>query len=700
MGNGAAWRPPLTRWSLFAVAWHASVWGGAALLLWALTLLGGANAASLGALTSLVILALVSELRPVVMPGNDPYGVVASDAFVFAILYIYGIGPALLAQAVVTLTSELMRRKTAWKVFFNVGQYSVSMAAAWPIMLLAGVEPSMASPTTMIDGADLPWMVATWVVYFLVNNTLVAGVSADEGQSFREAFFEDIWYYVLTHSAVFVLSPVVALVALGPWQMLPLFLLPLFAVYKAAAISREKDHAASHDALTGLPNRRLMAGRAAEAIALAERDGTGAAILLLDLNRFKEINDTLGHAAGDQVLQIAAQRIRAAVRPGDTVARLGGDEFAVVLPDLTDALPAVEVAGRVRASLRDALHVEDAVLAMDVSIGVALFPEHGADVEDLLRRADVAMYLAKENRSHIEVFRADHDSASTGRLSLLGALRRAIDDRDIVVHYQPIVTVPGFDVVGMEALVRWNHPVRGLLPPSEFLPVAESSGLMHRLTRLVLEDAIGQAAAWRDAGHQIPVAVNVTLRDLAGASLVETCEQLLAHHGLTGESLQLEITERLLMAEPDSVGRQVEALADRGVRFSLDDFGTGFASLVMLRRLPVDRLKIDSSFVRRLSVGDDDRAIVRSIIDLAHALGMSVVAEGVETALVWQRLHELGCDTAQGWHIGRDMPADEANEWLRVHAATRPTVAPSMSPSRDAAGSESAPLRLVQGVGD
>jgi diguanylate cyclase (GGDEF)-like protein len=700
MGNGAAWRPPLTRWSLFAVTWHVSVWGGAALLLWALTLLGDANIATLGALATLVLLALVAELRPVVLPGNDPYGVVVSDAFVFAILFVYGIGPALLAQALVTLSSELVRRKAAWKVLFNVGQYSVSLAATWPIMLLVGVEPTLAAPTLSFGAGDLPWMAATWVVYFLVNNTLVAGVSADEGLTFGEAFLEDIWYYVLTHAAVLALSPVVALVALGPWPMLPLFLLPLFAVYKAAAISREKDHAASHDALTGLPNRRLMAARAAEAIAGAEREGTGAAVLLLDLNRFKEINDTLGHAAGDQVLQIAAQRIRAAVRPGDTVARLGGDEFALVLPLLSDALPAVEVAGRVRTSLREALHVEDAVLAMDVSIGIALYPEHGTEVEDLLRRADIAMYLAKENRSHIEVFRADHDSASTGRLSLLGALRRAIDDRDIVVHYQPIVTVPEFDVVGMEALVRWNHPVRGLLPPAEFLPVAESSGLMHRLTGLVLEDAIGQAAAWRDAGHAIPVAVNVTLRDLAGPSLAETCEHLLGQHGLTGEALQLEITERLLMAEPDSVSRQVEALAERGVRFSLDDFGTGFASLVMLRRLPVDRLKIDSSFVRRLSIGDDDRAIVASIIDLAHALGMRVVAEGVETAAVWQRLHELGCDTAQGWHIGRDMPADEASEWLRVHRATRPvrTVDPAMKGIVE--GSDPAPLRLIQGVGD
>jgi EAL domain-containing protein (putative c-di-GMP-specific phosphodiesterase class I) len=306
-----------------------------------------------------------------------------------------------------------------------------------------------------------------------------------------------------------------------------------------------------------------------------------------------------------------------------------------------------------------------------------------------LRRADIAMYLAKENATHIEVFKADHESTSTGRLSLLGALRRALDDGDIVVHYQPIVLVPGFDVVGMEALVRWNHPERGLVPPAEFLAVAESSGLMHRLTRVVLEDAIKRCAAWRDAGHRVPVAVNVSMRDLAGPSLVDTCSQLLAEYDVPGDLLQLEITERLLMADPETVGRTVDALAGLGIRLSLDDFGTGFASLVMLRRLPVDRLKIDSSFVRRLALGDDDRAIVGSIIDLAHSLGMTAVAEGVETAMVWQRLHDLGCDAAQGWHIGRDMPADEAGEWLRMHAATRPT-----APIR---GDDDAPpsLRLV-----
>jgi diguanylate cyclase (GGDEF)-like protein len=668
--GGPGWRPSLRRWSLFALTWHVAVWGGAAALIAAVVSLEAPSGLP-APLLVLLALALIAELRPVVLPGNDPYGVIVSDAFVFAILYVYGIVPALLAQAVVTVASELLRRKALWKVAFNVGQYTLSLLAVWPVMLVVGETPSLAAPTASFAGSDVGWMAATWVVYFLVNTTLVAGVSADEGQTFVESFFEDFWYYLLTHFAVFVLSPVVALVALGAWQMLPLLLLPLFAVHRAAEISREKDHAASHDVLTGLPNRRLMAARAAEAAAAHERDGTAMAVLLLDLNRFKEVNDTLGHAAGDQVLQIAAQRLQRAVRPGDTVSRLGGDEFAIVLPEIGDALRAVEVAARVRQSLREPLHLDQSLLDLDASIGIALIPDHAACVEDLLRRADVAMYLAKENRTHIEVYRAEHESGTTGRLSILGGLRRALDDRDLVVHYQPIVAVDSYDVVGMEALVRWRHPVRGLLPPSEFLPVAETSGLMHRLTGFVIEDAVAQAAAWRTLGLRVPASVNVSLRDLAGGALVDACARALSEHGVDGDLLRLEVTERQLMAEPDAVARTVERLAELGVRLSLDDFGTGFASLVLLRRLPVAHLKVDASFVRRLHLGEDDRAIVRSIVDLAHAMGMTAIAEGVESAAVWEQVRALGCDAAQGWHVAVDMPPHEALEWLRMHQATR-----------------------------
>jgi diguanylate cyclase (GGDEF)-like protein len=682
MGSEQPWRPSLKRWSGFAVTWHLCVWGGLVLLLGALMQVVR-DATLHPALVALVVLALVAELRPVVMPGNDTYGVVVSEAFTLAVLYMYGIGPALLTQAVVTVASEVMRRKPLWKLMFNVGQYSLSIAAIWPLMVLVGQTPSLAAPATSFSGDDLWWMAITWVVFYLVNTTLVAGVSADEGLTFTESFFEDFWYYVLTHFAVFVLSPVVALVALDAWQMLPLFLLPLFAVYKAAAISREKDHAATHDQLTSLPNRRLLIMRIQEALTAAQRDEQGAAVLLLDLNRFKEINDTLGHSVGDEVLQVTAERLLAAVRPQDTVCRLGGDEFAIVLPDLPDVLPAVDVAGRVRSSLREPMHVGEAVLDLDVSIGIAMYPQQAESTEDLLRRADVAMYLAKENGSHIEVYRADQEEVTAGRMSLLSALRRAIDHHDLVVHYQPVVDVATYRVVGMEALVRWNHPQRGLLSPAEFLPLAESSGLMHRLTQLVVADSVAQAARWREDGLAVPVAVNVSLRDLAGPTLIDTCRRALHEHALPGDLLQLEITERLLMAEPDAVGRTIDALADLGISLSLDDFGTGFASMVMLRRLPVARLKVDSSFVRRLHLGQDDHAIVASIIQLAHTLGMEVVAEGVETASVWDHLGALGCDAAQGWHIGRDMPADEATAWLRAQAATR--IAPR-------------PLRIVSDV--
>lgn len=659
------WHPSLLRPSLFAFTWQASVWGGLLALIWAISRMHVPGDVQIGALLTLVALALVAELRPVVVPGNDPYGVVVSDAFVFAILYLYGVGPAIVTQVIVTLCSEVARRKPLWKVLFNLGQYTISLAAAWSVMIVFGETPTLTTRLPSIDGGDLGWISLTWIVYFLVNNILVSGVSGDEGMSFREAFFEDFWYYVLTHFAVFVLSPVIALVAIGPWQLLPLFLLPLFAVYKAAAISREKDHAAMHDALTELPNRTLLIERLGDAIETARRDGSRVGVLLLDLNRFKEVNDTMGHATGDRLLTIAASRIRAAVRPDDTVARLGGDEFTVVLPGLNDDLLAVEVAGRVRVAITEPFVIDDALIDIDVSVGIAVFPDHGDDVETLLRHADVAMYLAKEHSTSIEFFRTERETDNS-RLGMLGGLRRALDDGGIEVHFQPVVGLVHDDVIGMEAFARWRHPERGLLLPGTFLPVAESSGLMHRLTRTVLDDALEQAAMWHSAGFDVPVAVNIALRDLHGMSLAETVERGLSQWGLPGSRLKLEVTESVFMADPTRVFDSIDALAELGVRLSLDDFGTGFASMVMLRRLPVDEVKIDGAFVNRITTSDDDAAIVNSIVGLSHALGLRSVAEGVENEEVRATLGTMGCDAAQGWAIAPVMMADEALNWLRT----------------------------------
>src|SRR6478735_8114598 len=662
-------RPSLAKPSLFALTWWFALVGGTVLVLWSIWQLDLRDLAMPGAFFLIGGLLVLGELRPVVMSGRDPYGVVTSHAFVFAILYIWGLAPAVVLMAVATLTSELVRRKEPWKIFFNAGQYVISIAAAWPVMLAFGVHPTPSDPLTSLQGSDIAWIVLTWIVMFVVNDALVAGVAGDEGISFREAFVEDFWYYATTHFAVFALSPLIVLVAMNAWTLIPLLLLPLFAVYKTASITREKDHQANHDALTGLPNRKLLLERLEEAVDTARRDSSPAALMMLDLDRFKEVNDTLGHQVGDRLLEIVATRIAGAVRPNDTVARLGGDEFAIVLPRVRDVVAAVEVASRIRSALAQPFHLEGMMLELEGSIGMALFPEHGEDAATLMQHADIAMYLAKEERTGIEAYRSDRDRHSTHRLGTLASLRQAIETGELELHYQPKVGLRGGGVVGVEALGRWRHPTRGLIMPDDFIPMAESSGLVHRLTEYVIETALAQTAAWYEQGMIVPIAVNISVRDLHGLSLAETVERGLERYSVPSTLLQLEITERILMDEPSRGADTIDALGALGVQLSLDDFGTGYSSLVLLKRLPVSEVKIDRSFVRRMTIAEDDATIVRSIIDLAHALGLQCVAEGVETDEAMQRLRTLGCDSVQGWHISKALPAREATAWLAAAMA-------------------------------
>ena len=657
-------RPSLGAFSLFAATWWFAILGGGGLTVWSIVTLDLRNLMMTGAFFMISALLILGELRPVVMTGRDPYGVVTSHAFVFAILYIWGIAPAIVLMAVATLTSELVRRKEPWKIFFNAGQYVLSIAATWPVMLAFGIHPTTVDPTTALVGSDIVWIVLTWIVMFVVNDALVAGVSGDEGLSFLEAFTEDFWYYATTHFAVFALSPLIVIVALNAWTLIPLLLLPLFAVYKTASISREKEHQAHHDALTGLPNRKLLLQRLDEAVETARREGGVAALFMIDLDRFKEVNDTLGHQVGDRMLEIVATRIAGAVRPNDTVARLGGDEFAIVLPRVRDELAAAEVAGRVRMALAQTFHLEGTLLELEGSIGMALFPEHGDDPATLMQHADIAMYIAKDQRTGIEAYRSDRDRHSTHRLGTLAALRQAIETGELEVHYQPKVAMRGGAVAGVEALVRWRHPTRGLVMPDEFIPMAESSGLVHRLTEYVIDAALAQTAAWYQQGMVVPIAVNISVRDLHGLGLAEVVERGLERYSVPSTLLQLEITERILMDDPARAADTIEALGSLGVRLSLDDFGTGYSSLVLLKRLPVSEVKIDRSFVRRMTIAEDDATIVRSIIDLAHALGLQCVAEGVETEETMSRLRALGCDVVQGWHISKALHADDATAWL------------------------------------
>jgi diguanylate cyclase (GGDEF)-like protein len=426
-------------------------------------------------------------------------------------------------------------------------------------------------------------------------------------------------------------------------------------LHRAAA---EREHQALHDPLTGLPNRTLFTERVRRAAASLSPDSR-LAVLLLDLDRFKEINDTLGHASGDLVLREVGARLRAGLPDSHTVARLGGDEFAVLVPALPDWDAALAVGRLVRATLGRPLPIEQLELEVTGSIGIALCPDHGTDSEPLLQRADVAMYQAKEGHTGIEVYAPERDQYSPRRLALVGALRTAIEQRDLTLLYQPKVELGSGRMVAAEALLRWRHPVHGQVPPDEFIPIAESTALIQPLGQFVLETALDQARRWRESGSSLGLAVNLSVRNLLEPNLVDQVARLVAQPGVPPGTLTLEITESGVMTDPEAAIAMLWGLRHIGVRLSIDDFGTGYSSLAYLKRLPVDEVKLDKSFVLNMTSDANDAAIVRSTIELAHNLGLQLVAEGVEDQETLELLAALGCDLVQGYHLARPMPADE-----------------------------------------
>jgi diguanylate cyclase (GGDEF)-like protein len=407
-------------------------------------------------------------------------------------------------------------------------------------------------------------------------------------------------------------------------------------------------------------------------------------VMLIDLDHFKEINDTLGHHAGDRLLRDVAARLRAAVHTPATVARLGGDEFGVLVPDVARSVEAAAIAQRLLARLREPFSIDGLRIEVDASIGIACAPEHGSAVEQLVQRADIAMYAAKEGgRGHM-VFESQLDRYSPRRLALAGALRSAIADGEIVLFFQPKAELTTGRIIGVEALARWQHPRLGLIGPSEFVPIAEQTGLIVPLTSHVLAAALRQVREWRDGGEDLSVAVNLSARSFLDAQLAHEVPSVLERTGVPAACLELEITESMLMLDPGRARATLERLSALGIRVSVDDFGTGHSSLANLKRLPVDAVKIDKSFVIDMPHNRSDAAIVRSTIDLAHSLGLEVVAEGVESHEAWRRLEDLGCDLAQGFHLSRPLPADAMTRLLA---------------ERRAAGEEHerVPLRVVRG---
>ncbi|SDF75981.1 diguanylate cyclase (GGDEF) domain-containing protein [Blastococcus aurantiacus] len=435
---------------------------------------------------------------------------------------------------------------------------------------------------------------------------------------------------------------------------------------EALGASADRDrHRSTHDALTGLPNWVLLRDRLTQALAAAARSESEVALLLIDLDRFKEINDSLGHSYGDKLLGQVGPRLRSVLRDMDTVGRLGGDEFAVLLPSVDGVTEAEAVAERLRQALHQPFDVDGVILDVEASIGIVLSPWHGADSEELRRNADIAMYAAKELKAGAVVFQPEVHATTPVRLSVLGDLRRALDnDGELFLHYQPKVALDGERIEGMEALLRWQHPTQGLIPPGEFIPVAEGTGIILRLTERVLDLALAQQRCWVDAGTAVPVAVNLSTRCLLDAGLPDRVQRLLAEHGVPAALLRLEVTESAVMGDAARCMDVLQRLHDLGVHLSIDDFGTGYSSMAYLRRLPVDELKIDRSFVLGMTTTSQDLVLVRTAIDLGHNLGLTVVAEGVEGGEHVVALRALGCDVAQGYHYGRPMAAGPMSEVL------------------------------------
>ncbi|TWC32792.1 diguanylate cyclase/phosphodiesterase with PAS/PAC sensor(s) [Pseudomonas sp. SJZ079] len=453
----------------------------------------------------------------------------------------------------------------------------------------------------------------------------------------------------------------------------------------------ELDYLAHHDPLSDLPNRLLFTERVAHALQRAQRERRGGAVLLIDLDHFKHINESLGHNVGDLLLKAVGERLSAQLGSGMTLARLGGDEFGVLCEDCPQAQQAAEFAQQLLDALNAPFQLQDHELFMAASIGISLFPADAESVEQVLRNVDSALFKAKSNGREGFAFYAQELTAyACQRVELAAALRHALQGDELRVHYQPLLCLQSQRLIGVEALVRWQHPQRGLVPPGEFIPIAEESGLIGAIDAWVMAHACRQMVAWRTAGSEIQfVAVNVSSRLFSHGKLDGQVAQVLAESGLDPACLELEVTESAVMQDPDAAQAQLERLRDLGIRLSIDDFGTGYSSLARLKRLPVHKLKLDQSFVRGLPHDHDDATITRAVIALGHNLGLKVLAEGIEQPQQVEFLRQLGCDQGQGYHLGRPQPAEHlsilverAQQW-ELDAPTRPVTGLRTDHARD-----------------
>jgi diguanylate cyclase (GGDEF)-like protein len=614
---------------------------------------------------------VLGEMLPVKIPRRgDDEELTLSASFAMALLLLGGLGPALVAQGAASVLQDLTSHKPAWRIRFNLGQYSLSMVAAWLVVRAISVSPRL-DVLHPFASHQLPAMLLGAAAFFLVNALVVGSAVAFYQQVPIVRYFRgSVSFVLITGGVVLLVAPIVLAAAAYTVVIVPLCLAPVLAMYNSVHQNARSEHAARHDALTGLPNRAAFHETITSAI---DDEDVPASVLLMDLDRFKEVNDTLGHRYGDLLLVQVAQRFKEVIGRQGQIARLGGDEFAVIShsgnrPD------AVTLAHRIVEALRDPFELEEMVVDVQASVGIALFPEHGHGVETLLQKADVAMYRAKETRSNVALYDERHDHHSPAKLALTAELRTAVAGEEIVLWYQPELDLRTREVMAVEALVRWDHPRLGVLPPSSFVRMAEATNLIKPLTQRVMEVALLQVADWHTIGLDLAVAVNISAQVLVDQSFTQQVVAALRRTGVPPHRLKLEVTESALMSDPvtaRTVLRELEAL---GCEISIDDFGTGYSSLAYLADLPVSEVKIDRSFVSRMSAGSSEKIIVNSTIDLAHHLQLRAVAEGVEDWAMLPELEALGCDAAQGYAISHPLAGCDATRWLldlRASAAPR-----------------------------
>ena len=598
---------------------------------------------------------IVGELRPIRISHGDGSvdQVTISSSFSLALVLTGPLIAAVGAQAIATLLDDVRQRKDLRRIVFNQGQYVITLVAA-RVVYATMTGRGFLQDSRELRPREIGAALAAAIVFFVVNHVITTVVIAFAvGENPLRRMPIDLSYHLSTSGVLLALAPVLVIAVDFSAVALPLLVLPIAAVHKSAKLAIQREAESLHDSLTGLPNRTLFHQTATAMLGRAAVNGSSTALMIVDLDHFKEINDTLGHHIGDQVIAATASRLSTALGASAMVCRLGGDEFAVLVPDIEPSAVLI-VAHVALTALAAPLTADGVRIDVGASIGVAVAPEHGTTVSTLLRRADVALYSAKEERNSVQVYSVDDDRNTVERLALLGDLRGAIERGEVVVHYQPKVAALTGGVVGVEALARWEHPDRGMIMPDDFISLAEHTGLLSLLTASVLRTALADLRRWRLVEPTLTVSVNVAPAQLNDREFPESVWIALHQAGIPAAALTLEVTENGVMASSGRVRQVLDELQRMGVQLSIDDFGSGSTSLSYLGRLPLSELKIDKAFV--IGLHDPvNHAIVRSTIELGHNLGMQVVAEGVETLDVWRELQVLGCDILQGYVIARPL---------------------------------------------